>query len=146
MTDRDKKKQAPIIRSSFSKVNPKELLNIDGFDLERVLEMDPEFLNTEGEHEHDDFDSFSVALPELAAPDALLARLEQVAEQHDVLRIKGFLAVADKPMRLVVQGVGRRFRQHYDRPWKPGEARRGTLVVIGETGMDRAAIEAALTG
>ena len=134
-----------VVTAREGRVDPVVLLGLLAA-AEDDLAARPSHHDAAGEHEHDDFDSFSVALPELAAPDALLARLEQVAEQHDVLRIKGFLAVADKPMRLVVQGVGRRFRQHYDRPWKPGEARRGTLVVIGETGMDRAAIEAALTG
>ena len=47
-------------------------------------------------------------------------------------------------MRLVVQGVGARFQQHFDRPWAPGEARQGHLVVIGERGLDRAAIAAAI--
>ena len=57
-----------------------------------------------------------------------------------MLRTKGFLAVAGKPMRLLVQGVGPRFRQSFDRPWAPGEERRGRLVVIGEKGIDRGAI------
>ena len=56
------------------------------------------------------------------------------------LSTKGFLAVAGKPMRLLVQGVGSRFRQGFDRPWAPGEERRGRLVVIGEKGIDRDAI------
>ncbi len=47
-------------------------------------------------------------------------------------------------MRLLVQGVGARFRREFDRPWRAGEARRGRLVVIGRKGLDRAAIEAAL--
>ena len=99
----------------------------------------------DGEHEHDDFDSFVVPVPETASPDALLQRLASVAGAHDVLRMKGFVAVAGRPMRLEVQGVGTRFRQHFDRPWAQGEARRGQLVVIGQTGMDRAAITAALS-
>jgi cobalamin biosynthesis protein CobW len=53
-------------------------------------------------------------------------------------------AVPDKPMRLVVQGVGRRVGHHYDRAWNDGEARDGRLVVIGLKGFDRAAVEAAL--
>ena len=98
----------------------------------------------DGEHEHDDFESFVVAVPETDDPDGLLRRLAKLAGAHDVLRIKGFLPVAGRPMRLAVQGVGTRFRQHYDRSWAPGEARAGQLVVIGQTGMDRAAIAAAL--
>lgn len=98
----------------------------------------------DGAHEHDDFESFVVKLPEIAAPDVLVAGLRRVAEQHDVLRMKGFAAVRGKPMRLLVQGVGARFRQEFDRAWRPGEAREGGLVVIGRAGLDRAAIEAAV--
>jgi cobalamin biosynthesis protein CobW len=100
----------------------------------------------DGAHEHDDFESFVVALPEVDDADALLARLKAIAETHDVLRMKGFAAVAGKPMRLAVQGVGARFRSAFDRAWISGEARLGQIVVIGETGLDRAAIETAIRG
>ena len=49
-------------------------------------------------------------------------------------------------MRLLVQGVGARFTHHYDRPWRSDEPRAGRLVVIGQKGIDRGAITAALTG
>ena len=98
------------------------------------------------EHEHDDFESFVVVIPEIEDADALLARLKDVAEAHDVLRIKGFVAVAGKPMRLEVQGVGHRFRSSFDRPWTNGDARQGHLVVIGEKGLDRESIERAILG
>jgi len=100
----------------------------------------------DGAHEHDDFESFVVPLAETAAPDALVARLRQVAETHGVLRIKGFAAVQGKPMRLAIQGVGPRFRQDFDRPWAAGEPRAGHVVVIGQTGMDQAAITAGIAG
>ncbi len=100
----------------------------------------------DGEHEHDDFDSFVVPIGETADPDALLRRLVNVAGAHDVLRIKGFVPVAGRPMRLAIQGVGIRFRQHYDRAWAAGETRAGHLVVIGQTGLDRNAITAAIGG
>jgi cobalamin biosynthesis protein CobW len=60
--------------------------------------------------------------------------------------MKGFLEIAGKPMRLLVQGVGNRFRQQFDRPWEPGEQRRSRLVVIGEKGLDQEAIAAMLAG
>jgi len=100
----------------------------------------------DGEHEHDDFESFVVALGETDAPDALVMRLRAVAEAHNVLRMKGFAAVAGKPLRLAIQGVGGRFRQQFDRPWRPGETRSGHVVIIGESGLNRAAIEAGLRG
>lgn len=100
----------------------------------------------DGAHEHDDFQSFVVLLPELRDADLLLARLKAVAEAHDVLRIKGFVAIAGKPMRLAVQGVGRRFRSSFDRPWPKDSERQGHVVVIGRTGLDRASIEAQILG
>ena len=63
---------------------------------------------------------------------------------HDVLRIKGFLDVAGKPMRLLVQGVGARFRRSSTGRGGPARRGAGRLVVIGQKGLDRAAIEAAL--
>jgi cobalamin biosynthesis protein CobW len=100
----------------------------------------------DGAHEHNDFQSFVVSVPEGDSPEALLARLQLVTEAHGILRMKGFAAVRGKPMRLVVQGVGTRFRHHFDRPWVAGEARAGRVVVIGEAGLDRAGIEAAIQG
>ena len=98
----------------------------------------------DGEHEHDDFDSFVVAIPEAASPAALIDRLRDVVTAHDILRIKGFAAVSGKPMRLAIQGVGTRFSQNFDRPWSATEPRQGQLVVIGQTGLDRDAITAAI--
>ncbi len=100
----------------------------------------------DGAHEHDDFESFVVPISEQNATDPLIERLREAAAAHGILRIKGFAALRGKPMRLVVQGVGARFQQHFDRPWAPGEVRLGRLVVIGERGLDRAAITAAIGG
>jgi cobalamin biosynthesis protein CobW len=100
----------------------------------------------DGAHEHDDFESLVLDLAEIDAPEILLWRLRSVAETHDILRIKGFAAVRDKPLRLAVQGVGARFRHQFGRPWRSGEPRQGRLVVIGRAGLDRAAIGAALSG
>ena len=105
----------------------------------------PSHHDAEAEHDHDDFDSFVLDVAPLSDPGSFVERLAEVARAHDVLRIKGFLDVAGKPMRLLVQGVGARFRQHYDRSWRADEARQGRIVVIGEKGIDRAAITAALS-
>jgi cobalamin biosynthesis protein CobW len=100
----------------------------------------------EADHDHDDFDSFVVPIAELADPDALAARVAAAAERFDVLRVKGFAAVAGKPMRLLVQAVGRRVTHQYDRAWQPAETRRGHLVVIGLKGIDRDGVTRALIG
>ena len=98
----------------------------------------------EGEHDHDDFDTFVVTVPAAHDPDALIDRLSEATRAHGILRIKGFVEVAGKPMRMLVQGVGQRFRRDFDRPWSAGEARASRLVVIAEKGVDRAAVAAAL--
>lgn len=98
----------------------------------------------DGAHEHDDFESFAVELPSTASPELLTERLQRTAERFDILRIKGFAAIAGRPMRLAVQGVGARFRSEYDRPWAAGEVPATRLVVIGCRGLDRAAIAAAM--
>jgi cobalamin biosynthesis protein CobW len=100
----------------------------------------------EPEHDHDDFDSFVVLLGEVADPSALAARVAALAENFDVLRVKGFAAVTGKPLRLLVQAVGARVTHQYDRPWAAAEPREGRLVVIGLKGLDRAAVTRALAG
>ncbi len=102
--------------------------------------------DAEEEHDHDDFDTFVVPLGEITDPSALAARVGALAENFDVLRVKGFAAVADKPLRLMVQAVGPRVTHQYDRPWTDAEARAGRLVVIGLKGLDRAAVTRALIG
>ena len=96
------------------------------------------------DHEHDDFESFHVDVPPLGDPEAFAARVRAVLGRHEILRLKGFLAVHGRPMRLVLQAVGDRVQHYFDRVWRPSEGRRGRLVVIGERGLDREAITAAL--
>jgi cobalamin biosynthesis protein CobW len=105
----------------------------------------PSHHDAEEGHDHDDFDTFILPLKPATDAAALSSKLAGVARDHDVLRMKGFVEVAGKPMRLLVQGVGPRFSHQFDRPWRAGEERAGRLVVIGRKGFDRAAIEAALT-
>ena len=102
--------------------------------------------DNEEDHDHDDFDSFVVSVAEVADPSALTTRVTALAENFDVLRVKGFAAVAGKPLRLLVQAVGARVTHQYDRPWAAAEARQGQLVVIGLKGLDRAAVIQTLVG
>lgn len=96
------------------------------------------------DHGHDEFESFVVTRAEIADPAAYARQVADVIRAHDILRLKGFAAVAGKPMRLTLQAVGPRVDTYFDRPIAADEARETRLVVIGETGLDRAAITAAL--
>ncbi len=132
-----------IVKAREGGVDPRVLLGLNAA-AEDDLANRPSHHDTEEDHDHEDFESFLIEIAPAQDAAALVARLAEVARAHDVLRIKGFVEVAGKPMRLLVQGVGERFQHHYDRPWKAGETRLSRLVVIGEKGLDRAGVAAML--
>ena len=97
----------------------------------------------EHEHDHDAFESFVVNLGEISDAKQFADQTSEIIRTHNVLRLKGFAAVAGKPMRLTLQAVGPRVDTYFDQPF--GAAPRITrLVVIGQAGLDRMAIESAL--
>lgn len=133
-------KAAKIVVASNGAIDPAVLIGL-GLAVEEDIENRRTRHDGELDHEHDDFDSFVIDLPAVSDPDALAARIAQTAAAENVLRIKGFIEVAEKPMRLQVQAVGSRVNHYYDRPWAAGEERRSRLVVIGEKGINREKIE-----
>ncbi|MEP2942883.1 MAG: cobalamin biosynthesis protein CobW [Hyphomicrobiales bacterium] len=98
------------------------------------------------DHDHDDFDSFVVSADTYSDKNAALNAIEGVMKTHDILRLKGFVAIEGAAARLVVQAVGPRVNSYFDRPWAADEKRHSSLVVISEKGMDKTAITAALKG
>jgi len=96
------------------------------------------------DHDHDEFESFVVTCPEITDPEQFAQRVADVIRQHDILRLKGFAAVAGKPMRMTLQAVGPRIDTYYDRPFQPSELRQTRLVVIGQAGLNQQAIQTAL--
>ncbi|WNJ89740.1 cobalamin biosynthesis protein CobW [Bosea sp. 685] len=138
-------KAIKIVETSHGKVEPALIVGLNAA-AESDLAARPSHHGEGEDHDHDDFDSVSLPLPAGLSPETLSARMGKAAEAEGVLRLKGFTAVPGKPMRLVVQGVGRRVSHHFDRAWGADEARDGRLVVIGLKGFDRTAVEAALAG
>lgn len=134
-----------IVTVAEGKVDPAALLGL-GVGTESDIENRKTHHDGELDHDHDDFDSFVVALPEIGDPAAMAKRIAGVAAAQNVLRMKGFLAVSGKPMRLLIQAVGPRVSHYYDRTWGAAEARQGNLVVIGLKGLDREAVMKALLG
>ena len=85
------------------------------------------------DHDHDDdIDSVVVNITVPHTPEKLVAVLKELVSAYDIYRIKGFIDVPGKPMRLVLQGVSHRFDQYFDRKWKEGETRQTSLVLIGD--------------
>ncbi len=97
------------------------------------------------EHGHEAFESFAVSMGEITDVPAFIKTVTQVIRDNNILRLKGFVAVAGKPMRLTVQAVGPRVDSYFDRPFATDETRGTNLVVIGQAGLDQAAITAAIT-
>jgi cobalamin biosynthesis protein CobW len=125
---------------SHGKVDPSVLLGL-GLAVEDDIESRWSHHDGMGGHEHDDFDSIIIDIPSITNPDELAKRVAAAAEQENVLRVKGFVEVAAKPMRLLLQAVGPRVTHYYDRAWAAEDDRRSRLVVIGLKGLNRPAIE-----
>jgi cobalamin biosynthesis protein CobW len=138
-------KAVKVVEVQNGKVSVSVLLGV-GAAAESDLESRPSHHDLEGEHDHDDFDTFVIDLPSVSSPQALIDRIANATGAHDILRVKGFAEITGKPMRLLVQGVGARIQHQFDRPWGAGESRQGRLVVIGETGFDKAAIRDLILG
>ena len=85
------------------------------------------------DHEHDDFDTFSITVPKILDVESFKLVLETLIRENDILRIKGFLRVESKPLNLLVQGVGKRLSVNFTDTKIPVE-NTGNLVFIGEKG------------
>jgi G3E family GTPase len=126
---------APIVRTNHSQVTAESVLNIRGFDLKRVLEMDPEFLNTSGEHEHDNtVTSLSIIQPGDVDLDAVQEWVGKILQEKgaDIYRMKGVLAIANSEKKFVYQAVHMIFSGDFDEEWSKEEKRESKLVFIGK--------------
>ncbi|WP_242145980.1 cobalamin biosynthesis protein CobW [Sphingomonas sp. BAUL-RG-20F-R05-02] len=136
----------PVVELVDGVVDPRVILGL-GAAAENDIAARPSHHDGEDDHEHDDFNSIVVELDDVSTPADLTTRIERLATEYAILRVKGYAAVAGKPMRLLVQAVGARVRTQYDRPWRGDERRVTQLVVIAERGhIDTPAITAALAG
>lgn len=134
-----------ILEAEHGRLDPAVLIGL-GAAAEDDLAARPSHHDAEEGHDHDDFRAISVQLPAGISPETLASRLAEAASRFDILRAKGFVAIDGKPMRLVVQAVGGRISQHFDRLWRADEARVSRLVVIGRTGFDEDGVKRLLAG
>lgn len=135
----------PMIEMTEGVIDPRLILGLNSR-AEDDIASRPSHHDGEDDHEHDDFNTVVMDLPEITDPDALVAAIIRLATEQKILRVKGYIAVTGKPMRMLVQAVGARVRHQYDRPWG-ASPRRSQLVVIAEhADIDEAAIRAVLMG
>lgn len=123
-------RRIPILEMSEGVVDPKVVLGLNA-QAEDDLAARPSHHDGADDHEHDDFETVVIPMPEIEDVSALVSAIEEMAAEQNILRVKGYVAVAGKPMRLLVQAVGGRVRHQFDRPWG-NDMRAGHLVVIAE--------------
>jgi cobalamin biosynthesis protein CobW len=136
-------RRVPMLPIVDGAVDARVILGLEAA-AEDDLAARPSHHDGEDEHEHNDFASVVIDLPEVTDIDALVASVQRLAREQNVLRAKGYIAIEGKPMRLLLQSVGERVRHQFDQPWGT-RVRQSRLVVIGEHGdIDEAAIKAGL--
>lgn len=121
----------PVVEVCEGRIDASVLLGLDAA-AESDLEARPSHHDGVPEHDHEDFDSTIITMGEIETPDQLEQAIQTLARDHRILRVKGYAAVAGKPMRLLVQAVGSRVRCQFDRPWASHEQAQTRLVVIAE--------------
>lgn len=132
-----------IVPCDRGEIDPNLLLGFNAA-VEDNLDSRPSHHDDEEEHEHDDgINSVQLIVDRTFEPKALTNKLQKLVRQQEIYRIKGFVSVPHKPMRLVLQGVGNRFDFFYDRLWLKDEPRQTRLVLIGRK-LDRQRVEQAI--
>ncbi len=133
---------AKLHKTQRAQVPLAEVLGRNAFDLERIIEVEPDFLEPGHHHHHDDeMQSLSIRIPGPVDPDKFLPWVNDLVQNEgpNILRSKGILAFKDEPKRFVFQGVHMILDGNLQRDWKPGETRDSKIVFIGRN-LDEKAI------
>lgn len=123
-------RSVPILAMTDGIIDSRLILGLNAT-AENDLAARPSHHDGDEDHEHEDFDSAVIDIPEITDPNVLAEAIGRLAREQHILRVKGYVAVKGKPMRLLVQAVGERVRSQFDRPWGL-EPRSSRLVVIAE--------------
>jgi G3E family GTPase len=126
--------RAPVKKVHFGEAKIEEILDIRGFNLNAILELDPEFLTDSHHEHHDEVESFVFKSDKPfdgAKLEQFLSGMIQVYGP-DLLRYKGVLWMKGKKERVVFQGVHMMMGGDMGKPWAKGEKKSSTLVFIGK--------------
>jgi len=126
--------RAPVKKIHFGEAKIEEILDIRGFNLNAILELDPEFLADSHHEHHDEVESFAFRSDKPFDGDKLEQFLSGMIQVYgpDLLRYKGVLWMKGKPQRVVFQGVHMMMGGDMGKPWAKGEKKSSTLVFIGK--------------
>jgi len=147
---------AKLHRTLRSAIPLDEVLGRNAFDLDRILDIEPQFLEADdhdhdhdhhhdhGDHHHhdhgglkhyhdEDMQSLSLKTDKPLSADKFFPWMQELVAKDGpaILRLKGILAFKDDPERFVLQGVHMILDGDHQRPWREGEKRESRLVFIG---------------
>jgi G3E family GTPase len=140
---RDLNPHAEIFRTDHSHVNLGQLLDMNAFDVDRKLAVDPRFLDELEHRHHSDIASMAFRFDRPFVIEKFENFVQELSAKEKVYRSKGIIAIAGNPRRAVFHGVNNRFTIFWDRLWEKEEKRESQLVFIGK-GLRREAIEQSL--
>ena len=126
-----KKNSKPIIEVINGVISPKIILSLEA-KAENDINSRPSHHDNEEEHDHDDFESIIFDLNEIEQTEEILNKIKKLTLDYEILRIKGYLKIKNKPMRFLIQAVGSRVRGQYDKVWESQEVKQSRLVFIAE--------------
>ena len=136
---------ATIHKTVKSSVPLDAVLGKNAFDLDRILDIAPEFLEDVHVHHDTSVKSIALTIPGDIDPDKFMPWISEFTQKEgpNILRCKGILSFKNEPKRFVFQGVHMILDGDLQREWKPDEVRQSKMVFIGHK-LDRAAIEKAV--
>jgi G3E family GTPase len=126
--------RAPIRHVHFGNAPLDEVLDIRGFNLNAILELEPNFLTDIAHQHHDEVESFVFRADQPFDGQKLEQFLSGMIQVYgpDLLRYKGILWMKGNPRRVVFQGVHMMMGGDMGKPWTKGEQKQSLLVFIGK--------------
>lgn len=125
--------RAPIKRAHFGQTELHDILDIDGFNLDDILKIEPDFLEDLSHEHEDDIGSFVFRTERELDAARILAFLDIMVRDYgnDLLRYKGILNIAGCDKKVIYQGVHMLMTETFGTPWQAGESKASNLVFIG---------------
>ncbi|MBL1262555.1 CobW family GTP-binding protein [Candidatus Methylomicrobium oryzae] len=125
--------RAPIKRIHFGETELQDILDIDGFNLDDILKIEPDFLQDVSHEHEDDIGSFVFRTDRELDAARIMAFLQIMIRDYgnDLLRYKGILNIAGCDKKVIYQGVHMLMTENFGSPWQPGETKVSSLVFIG---------------
>jgi G3E family GTPase len=111
-----------------------EIIGRNAFDLDRIMTIEPDFLEGDDHHHHDEeVQSIALTVPGPVNPEVFMPWVNDLVQREGpkILRAKGILAFKNEPKRFVFQGVHMMLEGNLQGDWKPGQARQSKIVFIG---------------